>query len=103
MKALEIISRNSLEKYPTTLDDDLRKLESQDLAQNERNVLSLIISEKKVMTSMIEATKYVTDLLLEDKSKAIEKLKNEELPENLEEYLQVEILALLVKIFQFYV
>ena len=63
MGAIDMICRASLQKYPTTLEEDKNKMESEDLTQNERNVLTLIMREKNVMNSMIESTEYVTGLL----------------------------------------
>ena len=63
MGAIDMICRGSLQKYPTTLEEDKKRMESEDLTQNERNVLTLIMREKNVMNSIIESAEYVTGML----------------------------------------
>ena len=57
------MTRVALEKYPTTLEEDLKILEREDLTFNQRNCVLYRSGEKKILLFLINACTGLIDLL----------------------------------------
>ena len=57
--------------------------------------MKLVIEDKTVMHSQIDLTEYIIDLLMLDLDSAIDKIVASKGPEELQDYLHIELLPLL--------
>lgn len=39
--------------YPTSIEEDYKKLKSKNLSENERNIYNIIVGEKEILLSLI--------------------------------------------------
>lgn len=92
--------KDILPKYPTSLEQDLEILQKdkteQHLTVNERNIITLRVSEKRIINLNLELALFALDLLKLNRKEGILALKK--IPKNLEnatELLNFCIIAIL--------
>ena len=97
MRRATRLVRQCLGGFPRTLEGEQRILEESGhiLTRKQRSAVRVLIEEKEVMHSLIEATEWIENLLSKPLAEAIEVIKTGQIPEHLSAYLKDELLEAL--------